>query len=425
MNDPASGLETTPGAENSKQNCGLLGAIAPMILPASDLGPGRNRTPDKQPSILVVDDSAPTRLFIKSALERWGYQVQLAASGNEAKTTIEHHVFDLILSDVVMRDGDGLNLLDWMSTERPGTPVVMISGASDVQIAIDSIHRGACDYVVKPFDVEKLFESVRRALQQRLFVFQNQTYQHNLKQELRVRTEMLRWAVDDLQRTHNLMLLALSDALDLRDSETEGHSRRVTAYSITLAKALKLSSVEIKVLSEGALLHDVGKIAVPDSILLKPGKLTKREQEIMRTHCARGYEMLCRIPFLSDASEIVRAHHERFDGKGYPRGLRGSEIPIGARIFAVADTLDAITSHRSYHKARSFDSAREEIQNCSGTQFDPEVVEAFSKISTRRWQEVRAQTLGDERCDVFLREALLNLPDFTGLQDLVSGSFSA
>jgi HD-GYP domain-containing protein (c-di-GMP phosphodiesterase class II) len=171
-------------------------------------------------------------------------------------------------------------------------------------------------------------------------------------------------------------------------------------------------------------LHDVGKIAVPDAILRKPGKLTRDEQEIMRAHCERGYEMLCTIPFLSDASEIVRAHHERFDGKGYPRGLRGSEIPMGARIFAVADALDAITSDRPYHHAGTFAAACEDIRRCSGSQFDPEVVEAFSKIDCATWTKVRARTMGEERCDVFLREVLLNLPDFSGLQDLVAGSFS-
>jgi putative nucleotidyltransferase with HDIG domain len=381
-------------------------------------------SPDKQPSILIVDDDLPSQLFIRSALERWGYQVELASSGNEAKTMIKGHVFDLVLTDVIMQDGDDLALLDWIGEKQRGLPVVMVSAASDIQIAIESMHRGACDYLVKPFDPGKLFETVRRALQQRLETFESQAYQRSLKQELRIRTDMLRWAVDDLQRTHNLMLLALSDALDLRDSETEGHSQRVTAYGITLAQALKLSASEIKVLAQGALLHDVGKIAVPDAILRKPSRLSPKEQEIMRTHCARGYEMLCRIPFLSEASEIVHAHHERFDGSGYPRALRGDEIPIGARIFAVADTLDAITSDRPYKKARSFDEAREAIESCSGSQFDPVVVDAFMKISSETWLKVRAETMGEDRCHVFLREVLFNLPDFSGLQDLIAGSFS-
>ena len=144
----------------------------------------------------------------------------------------------------------------------------------------------------------------------------------------------------------------------------------------------------------------------------------------MRTHCMRGHEMLCRIPFLADASEIVLAHHEHFDGNGYPRGLRGSGIPFGARIFAVADSLDAITSNRPYHNAQTFNAAREEIQTRSGAQFDPGVVEAFTKVPCDVWSTLRAETIGEERDHSVLREVLSNLPDLSGLQDLIAMSFS-
>ncbi len=383
-----------------------------------------SRIPSKQPTILVVDDDSSIRLLIGSALECWGYRVDLASSGNEAKEMIDRDSFDLILTDMLMPDGDGFTLLDWVRANRPGLPVVMVSAASDIGMAIDSMHRGACDYLLKPFDHRKLFETIRRALEQRLEILHARAYEHNLKKELRIRTDMLRWAVNDLQRTHELMLLTLGDALDLRDSETEGHSKRVTAYSIALARALKISPREIKVLAQGALLHDVGKIAIPDAILRKPSKLTEEEQEIMRAHCVRGYEMLCRIPFLADASEIVLSHHERFDGSGYPRRLRGSKIPLGARVFAVADTLDAITSDRPYHKASSFAAARDNIQEGSGTQFDPTVVEAFSKISCEVWLKLREESVGEGGDRVLLREVFLNLPDFSGLQDFIAMNFS-
>ena len=150
-------------------------------------------------------------------------------------------------------------------------------------------------------------------------------------------------------------------------------------------------------IARGAFLHDIGKMAIPDEILRKPGKLTPEEQDIMREHCSRGYHMLRKIPFLAGAAEIVFCHQEHFDGSGYPSGLRGSEIPIGARIFAVADTLDAITSDRPYRKARSFDSAREEILRCSGTQFDPAVVEVFLKIPNELWQELRSEISGQNK----------------------------
>ncbi len=214
---------------------------------------------------------------------------------------------------------------------------------------------------------------------------------------VRARTEMLRHAMEDLEHSYDVTLEALGDALDLKDSETEGHSKRVTAYTIALARAMGIPPDEIKVIARGAFLHDIGKMAIPDEILRKPGKLTPEEQDLMREHCARGYHMLRKIPFLAGAAEIVFCHQEYYDGNGYPNGLRGREIPIGARIFAVADTLDAITSDRPYRKARGFDAAREEILRCSGTQFDPAVVEVFLKIPNELWQELRSEISGQNK----------------------------
>jgi putative nucleotidyltransferase with HDIG domain len=208
--------------------------------------------------------------------------------------------------------------------------------------------------------------------------------------------------MEDLEHSYDITLEALGDALDLKDSETEGHSKRVTAYTIVLARAMGITPDEIKVIARGAFLHDIGKMAIPDEILRKPGKLTPGEQEIMREHCSRGYHMLHKIPFLSEAAEIVFSHQEHYDGSGYPSGLHESQIPIGARIFAVADTLDSITSDRPYRKAHSFDTAREEILRCSGTQFDPAVVEIFLKIPRELWQELRAEiTNQDKRFSTF------------------------
>ncbi len=208
---------------------------------------------------------------------------------------------------------------------------------------------------------------------------------------VRARTEMLRHAMEDLEHSYDVTLEALGDALDLKDSETEGHSKRVTAYAIALARAMGIPPEDIKVIARGAFLHDIGKMAIPDEILRKPGKLTPEEQELMREHCSRGYQMLRKIPFLSGAAEIVFCHQEYYDGNGYPNRLSGREIPIGARIFAIADALDAITSDRPYRQARGFAAAREEILRCSGTQFDPAVVEVFLKIPDELWQELRSE----------------------------------
>ena len=208
---------------------------------------------------------------------------------------------------------------------------------------------------------------------------------------------MLRQAMEELEHSYDITLEALGDALDLKDSETEGHSKRVTAYTIALARAMGINPSQIKVIARGAFLHDIGKMAIPDDILRKPGKLSPEEQGVMREHSARGYHMLRKIPFLSEAAEIVFTHQEHFDGSGYPSGLRGNEIPIGARIFALADTLDAITSDRPYRKAQSFDAAREEILRCSGTQFDPTVVEVFLKVPNELWHELRSEITGQNR----------------------------
>jgi len=197
--------------------------------------------------------------------------------------------------------------------------------------------------------------------------------------------------MQDLERSYDITLEAMGDALDLRDEETEGHSKRVTAYTIALAQAIGLESDDLRVIARGAFLHDIGKIATPDSILLKRGKLTDEEMSIMKEHCERGYEMVRKIPFLREAAEIVYAHQERFDGSGYPRGLRGEEIPLGARIFAIADSLDAMTSDRPYRKGTTFSAATEEIARCAGLQFDPQIVEEFLAMPNETWPVLRME----------------------------------
>jgi cyclic di-GMP phosphodiesterase len=175
----------------------------------------------------------------------------------------------------------------------------------------------------------------------------------------------------------------------LKDSQTDGHSKRVTAFTMAIAYAMNLPSERVRVISRGAFLHDVGKMAIPDAILRKPGRLTPEEQMVMRQHAFLGYQMLRKIPFLHEAAQIVYSHQERFDGTGYPRGLKGEQIPLGARIFAVADTFDAITSDRPYRAAQSITAARREIQKHSGLQFDPEVVETFLSIQEGLWEQLR------------------------------------
>jgi putative nucleotidyltransferase with HDIG domain len=335
--------------------------------------------------------------MIASTLERQGYDVQLAASGREGIEILELNAFDLVLTDIVMQDGNGIALLERIHGRQPQLPVVMVTAIHDISVAIDSMRRGAYDYLLKPFEREHLVNTVQRALDHRQALQDSHNYQQNLEQVVRARTEMLRQAMENLEHSYDVTLEALGDALDLKDSETEGHSKRVTAYTIALARAMGINPSQIKIIARGAFLHDIGKMAIPDEILRKPGKLTPEEQVVMREHCARGYNMLRKIPFLAESAEIVFSHQEHYDGSGYPNGLRGAEIPIGARIFAVADTLDAITSDRPYRRARSFDTAREEILRCSGTQFDPAVVEVFLKVPNELWHELRSEITGQNK----------------------------
>lgn len=351
----------------------------------------------KTGQILVVDDEAHVRSMIGATLERQGYDVQLAASGRQAMEALGRNSFDLVLTDIVMRDGNGITLLEQMHAQQPHLPVVMVTAIHDISVAIDSMRRGAYDYLLKPFDRERLVSTVERALEHRHALEENRNYQQSLEQVVRARTEMLRQAMEELEHSYDVTLEALGDALDLKDSETEGHSKRVTAYTIALARAMGISPAEIKVIARGAFLHDIGKMAIPDDILRKPGKLLPEEQDVMREHCARGYHMLRKIPFLREAAEIVFSHQEHYNGSGYPSSLRGNEIPIGARIFAIADTLDAITSDRPYRKAQSFDAAREEILRYSGAQFDPRVVEVFLKIPNELWHELRSEITGQNK----------------------------
>jgi putative nucleotidyltransferase with HDIG domain len=345
-----------------------------------------------QEHILVVDDEAPVRGIMVALLEHGGYEVTAATGAEDALEQLQQNpICDLVLSDVMMPGIDGLALLDRIGKDYPGTPVVMLTAVHDVHVATNAFRRGAIDYLLKPFERTQLISVVSRAVEHGKLLKQNAEYRQNLEQIISTRTRNLRATMLDLEKSYDITLEAMGDALDLRDAETEGHSRRVTAYTIALAREMGLNADELRTIARGAFLHDIGKIATPDRILLKPGRLDAAETLIMREHCTRGYEMVRKIPFLRDASEIVHAHQETFDGSGYPRGLRGEEIPLGARIFAIADTLDAMTSDRPYRVSMGFAAAREEIKRFSGRQFDPRIVEVFLRMPAELWSELRRE----------------------------------
>jgi len=342
--------------------------------------------------ILVVDDEEPIREIVTSMLTASNYKCRQAASGLEALALLDSgEEFELMLSDLMMADLDGIGLLERTKERYPDMPVVMVTAVHDISVALAAIRNGAYDYLLKPFEREQLLATVRRALENRRLKLENRDYQTKLESLVAARTEQLRKAMGNLERSYDITLEALGDALDLKDAETEGHSKRVTAFTIAIARALGLPSEQIRVIARGAFLHDIGKMAIPDAILRKPGALDAEEVTIMREHCYRGYQILKKIPFLTEAAEIVYSHQERWDGTGYPRGLKGDQIPLGARMFSVADTLDAITSDRPYRPKQSVSAAREEIRVWSGRQFDPEIVKTFLSMPENIWDDLRRE----------------------------------
>jgi putative nucleotidyltransferase with HDIG domain len=340
--------------------------------------------------ILIVDDEDSIREVVSSMLTSSSFVCTQAQSGKEALALLQSgEEFELMLSDMMMPVMDGEALLAATKERFPDMPVVMVTAMHDISIALNAIRNGAYDYLLKPFDREQLLATVRRALENRRLKLENRAYQTNLEALVTARTEQLRQAITTLERSYDITLEALGNALDLKDAETEGHSKRVTAFTIAIARAMGLSADQIRVIARGAFLHDIGKMAIPDAILRKPGALDTEEIAIMQEHCYRGYQILKRIPFLTEASEIVYAHQEKYDGTGYPRGLKGDQIPLGARIFSVADTLDAMTSDRPYRAKLPFEVARDEIQRWSGRQFDPQVVNTFLQMPENIWDDLR------------------------------------
>jgi putative nucleotidyltransferase with HDIG domain len=294
-----------------------------------------------------------------------------------------------ILPKHIERDPQKMVLLeDWKHTLRERHTVVVFKDGErlSVQVTAD------LSSVARVFDRKKSSEPAARHAEISEAIKTTETVRQTmaaLRATYDSSSEILRQNLIDLERSYDITLEALGDALDLKNAETEGHSKRVTAFTIAIARAMGLPHDNIRVIARGAFLHDIGKMAIPDAILRKPGRLNPEEQEIMRHHAQLGYQILHRIPFLREAADIVYSHQECFDGSGYPRGLKGDQIPLGARIFAIADSFDAITSDWPYRAAQSIPAGRREIERNSGRQFDPEIVQVFLSIPDHIWQELR------------------------------------
>jgi putative nucleotidyltransferase with HDIG domain len=339
--------------------------------------------------ILIVDDDASVRDVISVLLQEEGYECRTASSAEAALDIAAAEAPPLVISDMKMPGRDGIWLLEAFRERYSETAVIMLTGYGDTEAAVDCLRRGAVDYLLKPPKLTDLIRAIERALAKRRIELARKRYQKKLERKVRDRTGELRTALRNIQGTYQTTLLALVRALDAREHETSDHSQRVVKYTEHIAERLGLRGPELEEIGRGALLHDIGKIGVPDAVLLKPAKLTPEEWKEMRRHPDIGYDMIRSIEFLNTPAAIVLSHQERFDGRGYPRCLRGEEIHIGARIFAVADTLDAMTSDRPYRKGTTFENAVDEIERCAGSQFDPEVVRAFLDIGVKNLRRIK------------------------------------
>ncbi len=349
--------------------------------------------PNPEPiRILVVDDDDAVRNVIGLLLKEEGYRPTLVDNAEAALELARAEEYPLLITDMKMPGKDGAWLRDRLHETRPETAIIMLTAYGDTEDAVESLHKGATDYLLKPPKVTDLVRAIERALSTRRLEQARQRYRTGLERRVRDRTAELQQALGDLETTYSTTLWALVAALDAREHEVSNHSQRVVRFTLAIAGRLGVPERDLHDLGRGALLHDIGKIGITDAILLKPGKLTEEEWVVMRTHPQIGYDILKAIPFLGLPAEVVLTHQERFDGTGYPRGLAGEAVPLGARIFAIADTFDAITSDRPYRKKQTAEAARQEMRRCSRTQFDPKCVEAFLTITNAELEELARPT---------------------------------
>jgi response regulator RpfG family c-di-GMP phosphodiesterase len=346
-----------------------------------------------QRDILIVDDDRQVRDVLHQIFLSAGYNCLLANDGREGLEVFRAARPPLTVTDLKMPAMTGIELLQKVRETDGDAAVIVLTGAADVKTAIDSLKLGAYDFIMKPVNVDELLIAADRAFERRQLLIERREYHELLERRVVEATHDLASAYKELQETYRSTLEALGSALDTRDVGTEAHSRRVHGYALATAREHGVAEQNQPDLAHGVLLHDIGKIGIPDAILLKPGPLTPGEWTIMRRHPEIGRALIEKIPFLRGAVPIVWSHHEKWDGTGYPRGLKGAEIPLGARIFMVVDAFDAMTFDRPYSKAKPFDVAKAEIRRCAGAHFDPVVVESFFRVPEALLEEIRRRSV--------------------------------
>jgi len=328
---------------------------------------------------MVVDDEPSILEVVRRLLELDNFAVTPHSSAEDALAELRNpdHDFGIVLTDINMPGKTGLELIEELHQADERVITLVMTGQATVDNAVESIRHGAYDFIQKPISRQQLAAVVNRAFDYHRLLDENREYQLRLEDMVKLKSAGVTRSLEETKQFYEFSLEALVGLLDAREQDSGKHSIRVRELAVVLGRHLNQPETTLTILAHGALLHDIGKIGIPDTVLRKPGALSTEEREIMETHPEIGYNILRTAPWLERAAEIVYSHHERFDGSGYPRGLRGENICLGARIFTVVDTYDAMRCERVYRKSIPIEKAVTEIRQHAGTQFDPVIVEAF------------------------------------------------
>ena len=341
-------------------------------------------------SVLVVDDDVSLRPMLAAWVNRFGYCATEADCAEAALIKLAEQPTDIAVCDVNMPGRDGVWLASQIRERFPTTAVIMATSVDDSDVAVSTLRNDVVDYLLKPFDSVRLREALALGLDWHRAVVGDDDLHHALQDRIRSRRAAVAATLAQAQNSPRSAVDSLIAMMQLHEKDGRGHATRVARLAVAMGDELGVSDDELVELEHAAMLHDVGKIDMPTEILCKPAPLNDAEWEVMRTHPQIGYELVRKLPHLDGAAEIVRAHHEAFDGSGYPRGLKGSNIPIGARILTIADSYDSMTHPHTQRPAMPANLAMREIERCSGSQFDPDFAPALGRVLVHAVEEMPA-----------------------------------
>ena len=351
---------------------------------------------EAEKSLLLIDQS-PQIVNLLSNLFDSNHVCDKTDSVESSLSHLRQKEYSVVLCNADFSANKSLEMLRRVKSVSPNSVLILLGDENSADNAVQAFRAGAFDFLRLPAEFDEIQTVVERAFEHYELKKLKDSYQYHLENLAAERAATIDMALEKVESSYRITLKALVQALETRDFETHGHSERVVTFSLRLGHELGLEKDALRDLELGALLHDIGKIGLPDSILRKPAKLNDEEWVKMKLHPLHGQKILRNIKFLEGAAKVVCQHHEQWDGSGYPHGLRGEAIDIGARIFAVVDAFDAMISDRVYRKGRPFKDALTELERCSGTQFDPIIVEAFKRIPPEDWEILRERSLKDKQ----------------------------